>query len=408
MKICAVQTKPHRGDVRANLRDHLRALHHAARLGADAVIFPELSLTGYEPALAHTLAAPIGDSRLDPLQAWADAHGVTIGAGVPTPAPDGVRISMALFQPHAPRRVYSKQLLHDDERPYFVEGQGHAQVRVGDVALGFGICYEALQRAHIAQAVEQGADVYIASVAKHQRGVERAHAHFAQSADAFTTPILMANSVGPCDDFVSAGQSAAWSATGARLCALDTHREGVVVYDTARQRAAAHALTVERAVLAEVDALFDMYQRGRRALDARGIYQWTDAYPTRAIVEGDVRRGILHALKLGPELIGAVHLSEEQDAEYSAVRWAMDDPAPLVVHRLVVDPAHQRLGYAGRLMAFAEAFAQERGYASVRLDVYSQNMQAIALYTRRGYVPRGDVRFHGRAHPFHCMEKALG
>ena len=56
--ISAAQTCPVKGDVNANLDEHLRLIDLAASEGAQVVVFPELSLTGYEIELASGLASP--------------------------------------------------------------------------------------------------------------------------------------------------------------------------------------------------------------------------------------------------------------------------------------------------------------------------------------------------------------
>ncbi|MGH2830821.1 MAG: nitrilase-related carbon-nitrogen hydrolase, partial [Actinomycetota bacterium] len=48
--IAVAQTSPVRGDVQANLEEHGRLVRVAAAEGAQLVVFPELSLTGYELA----------------------------------------------------------------------------------------------------------------------------------------------------------------------------------------------------------------------------------------------------------------------------------------------------------------------------------------------------------------------
>ena len=52
MKICAAQTRPFRGDVQRNIAKHKKIIDLAASNGADIIIFPELSLSGYEPKLS--------------------------------------------------------------------------------------------------------------------------------------------------------------------------------------------------------------------------------------------------------------------------------------------------------------------------------------------------------------------
>ncbi|HWS74929.1 MAG TPA: nitrilase-related carbon-nitrogen hydrolase, partial [Quisquiliibacterium sp.] len=138
MLIAAAQLRPVAGDVAGNLRAHAGLVSLAASRGAGLVFFPELSLTGYEPTLAARLAVdpgdPLPDSLLE-LQAQADAKGIVIAVGLPTRAPDGIRITMATLRPGASPWLYSKQWLHADESPYFVPGPGRAILRAGGHAI---------------------------------------------------------------------------------------------------------------------------------------------------------------------------------------------------------------------------------------------------------------------------------
>jgi len=120
MKIAVAQTKPVTGDIQRNIEQHKILINLAVSQGADTIIFPELSLTGYEPAMASALAIAPDDSRLDELSIASETAGITIGAGVPTRHPEGIRISMVLFQPGKSRRLYSKRYLHADEEPFFI------------------------------------------------------------------------------------------------------------------------------------------------------------------------------------------------------------------------------------------------------------------------------------------------
>ena len=54
MKICVAQTRPIKGDIQSNIDHHKRLIDLAVSNGADTVIFPELSLTGYEPESVYT------------------------------------------------------------------------------------------------------------------------------------------------------------------------------------------------------------------------------------------------------------------------------------------------------------------------------------------------------------------
>jgi ribosomal protein S18 acetylase RimI-like enzyme len=158
-----------------------------------------------------------------------------------------------------------------------------------------------------------------------------------------------------------------------------------------------------------VAAVWALVERCRDALARVGVTQWDAVYPTRETVEDDVRRRALWMLEGAgagaDDIVGCVTLTEDQDPAYVTVAWTLPEPA-LVVHRLCIDPAMQGRGRAHRLMDFAESHAAAHGYASIRLDAYTGNPRAVALYRRRGYREAGQVFFPRRTLPFYCFERS--
>ena len=67
MILASAQTKPKRGNFKGNLDDHYRLIKIASDKGADLIVFPEMSITGYEREKAHSLALSANDNRLDKL-----------------------------------------------------------------------------------------------------------------------------------------------------------------------------------------------------------------------------------------------------------------------------------------------------------------------------------------------------
>lgn len=237
MKICAAQIKPLRGDVPGNLSLHLQYINQAADAGVELIFFPELSLTGYEPELAGQLAMSVDDERLDVLQQVSDARKIIIGAGLPTAGGKGVCITMIWFQPDVPRTAYSKQYLHEDELPYFVPGSGQVFLEHSGITLAPAICYESLLPHHAAAASAGGAHIYLASVAKNAKGVEKALKHYPAIAAQYKMPVIMANCFGFCDNFESTGNTAVWDSKGVLLKVLDDGVPGLVIFDTETEKA---------------------------------------------------------------------------------------------------------------------------------------------------------------------------
>jgi predicted amidohydrolase len=231
MKICIAQTKPIKGNILANIEAHIRFIELALTLNSEVIFFPELSLTGYEPELAKKLATNQNDNRLDIFQETSDKNNIIIGLGLPTSTESKIRISMIIFEPNKPRQTYSKQQLHSDEYPYFENGVGQVIIETNDKNIAPAICYESLQPTHSENAFKLGADIYLASVAKPENGIEKAFKHYPAIAKQYSMPVLMANCVGLCDNFFSVGKSAVWTKEGELVGQLDDQTEGILIFD---------------------------------------------------------------------------------------------------------------------------------------------------------------------------------
>ncbi len=235
MKICVAQTRSITGDIQRNIESHKKFVALANANGADIIIFPELSLTGYEPALAETLATTQEDRRFDIFQEISDAGPLTIGVGVPTKQATGICISLVLFQPHQPRQTYAKQYLHPDEEEFFVSGQNFTGLIGGQANIALAICYELSIPDHAEQAFQRGAQVYIASVAKFANNIDKATKRLSEIAHTYARPVLMSNCVGHADGDVCVGQTSMWNDRGVLVGQLDDTREGIIIFDTNTQ-----------------------------------------------------------------------------------------------------------------------------------------------------------------------------
>jgi predicted amidohydrolase len=230
MRIAVAQTRPFKGDILQNIEAHIQFIGLAGAERADTIVFPELSVTGYEPELAAGLAMTAADVRLDIFQTLSDRYSMTIGVGVPTTDGAGVRITELIFQPGQLRQAYSKRYLHADEQPYFVCGAEAGLLRDGKIALA--ICYEVSVPAHSEQAHRGGAEIYLVSVAKTKAGMDGAAETLAGIARRYSMTVLVSNCVGHCADFECGGRSAVWSREGVMLAQLDGIEEGILVLDT--------------------------------------------------------------------------------------------------------------------------------------------------------------------------------
>lgn len=234
MKICVAQTRAIKGDIQSNIDNHKKLIDLAVFNGADTVIFPELSITSYEPELAKALATTQEDSRFNDFQTIADTKQITIGVGVPTKNNTGICISMILFQPHQVRQTYSKQYLHSDEEEFFIRGH-HTGLIGNKNKIALAICYELSVPEHSENAFQNGAEFYIASVVKSVDQVNKAIEILSGIATKYSMTVLMSNCVGQADGMECGGRTSIWNNKGLLVGQLDETNEGVLIIDTDTQ-----------------------------------------------------------------------------------------------------------------------------------------------------------------------------
>jgi predicted amidohydrolase len=231
MKISVAQNRPLIGNLDANIKSHEALVELAVSHGSALVIFPELSLPGYEPKIAAQVATTVEDPRFSSFQRLSDKHNIVIGAGMPIENENGITITMILFQPGQPRRTYSKKYLHEDEEPFFVSGENFPGFTVNDTRVALAICYEISIPEHVRDASKTDPVIYIASVAKFKRHMEKTIATLVETAKNYSMIVMMANCLGLCDGEECAGGSCAIDANGLMMDQLDDIREGVLTLD---------------------------------------------------------------------------------------------------------------------------------------------------------------------------------
>ncbi len=165
---------------------------------------------------------------------------------------------------------------------------------------------------------------------------------------------------------------------------------------------------IRKAKLPEIAEIVELTRACGKEMASRGIYQWNEYYPSRTVLENDIDRGELYLLEDSRVILGIIALTTIIDEEYKSVSWLTPNDNNLYVHRLAVDPEYQGLGYAQQLMSFAEAFALEGNFESIRLDTFSQNPRNQRFYEQRGYSRLGEVYFPNQSEdPFYCYELIL-
>ena len=177
MKVAIAQISPALGESRRNLTLHLDRAARARRAGADLVVFPELSLTGYLLLdLAHDLALDLRRASEVKRLAAASAK-IAILAGLVEETPEfRFHNTAALFEAgrlaHRHRKVYLPTYGMFDEGRYFAPGDRfrvHASPKLGRI--GVLVCEDAWHPSSAYVLAQGGVDLICIISAGPVRGV---------------------------------------------------------------------------------------------------------------------------------------------------------------------------------------------------------------------------------------------
>jgi predicted amidohydrolase len=155
LRLAVAQPPCTAGDVSANVVAHAVLVRAAA---ARVVVFPELSLTGYE------LAAPIletDDPRLGPLVDACAITGTIALAGAPVAGP---HIGVLAIDGTGVRIAYRKVNPGESESERFRPGPCPEVLEVDGWRLGLAVCRDTGIAAHAASTAALGIDAYVAGL----------------------------------------------------------------------------------------------------------------------------------------------------------------------------------------------------------------------------------------------------
>lgn len=229
-RIAAAQVGSAPGDVAANVATHAAAIEAAAARGVAVLVFAELSLTGYEPALAAELAMDPTDGRLEPLRALAARRRMDVVAGAPLRA-DAARphLGAIVFSADGTIRSYAKMTLGGDEGRYFVPGTERLALTAGGQTIGLAICADTSDPTHVEGYAAAGATIYAAGVFLTAEWYATDMPRLPAYAKRHGVLVVMANQGASTGSLASVGKSAVWTPDGTPLAQAPSAESALVM-----------------------------------------------------------------------------------------------------------------------------------------------------------------------------------
>jgi predicted amidohydrolase len=245
LDLCAAQYCSIAGELDANIDRHVQMMRRAAAEGVEFMLFPELSLTGYEPSCVRELALTPDSERLQPLRDAAKQLAITTVVGLPLRQPQGdsIWIGALVFFADGSQATYTKQHLHAGEERVFSAGEGGECVRLPSGLIALSVCADFTHASHAQAAARAGAGVYASSVLISESGYAQDSELLQGYAREYSLGVLMANHGGPSGGWTCAGRSAFWAPGGEQVVSAAGKGDCLVI--ARRRRGVWHGEVVE-------------------------------------------------------------------------------------------------------------------------------------------------------------------
>ena len=155
----------------------------------------------------------------------------------------------------------------------------------------------------------------------------------------------------------------------------------------------------------DIDEICGMVKAAIDVMEANGIHQWDEIYPTKEEFLDDIRGSNLFVGIKDTKIAVVFVLNKWQDPAYFSAEWTYKGEQFCVLHRLCVNPKFQNQGVAKETLYYIEEKLKNAGVRSIRLDAFTENPYALKLYKNFGYRTTGTADW--RKGKFFLMEKNL-
>jgi len=166
-------------------------------------------------------------------------------------------------------------------------------------------------------------------------------------------------------------------------------------------------MRVEKATSASILEVMYLLQHCIEDFNKNSVYQWNTSYPDYFRLLREIESETLYIIKSKGVCIGTITFDEQQEAPFETVEWKNKTDKFLFIHRIAVFPSWQKKGVGKLLIDFAESFAKENNYKSIRMDIASSSEHLIELYKLKGFDLAGEIQYPKQKEPFKCLEKVI-
>ncbi len=403
LRISAAQINCVVGDLVGNLARIRDSYDSAVLQGCDAVVFPELTITGYPPEDLLLRAAFIAQCAMF-VEQLASGIGTTSAiVGFPELHAGALYNSAAVMRDGGIVGVYRKQLLPNysvfDEARYFEPGTDIGQTfAIAGVQVGVTICEDAWSaNGPMTAQVAAGAEVCVnLNASPYLRGrLQARESMLSERAVQLGVPIVYCNLVGGQDELVFDGGSLVVNSSGAIAGRARQYEEDLLIADL-------HDLSQSR-LEPTFDAVREVYEA--LVLGTRDYVRKTGFHDVAVAMSGGIDSAIVAAIAvdaLGPEHVHGVLMPSRYSSDGSVTDAALEaQHLGIETYTVPIEAAHGAFesmlagAFAGTTVGLAEENMQARIRANVMMSISNKFNWMVLTTGNKSEMATGYATLYG-------------
>ncbi len=156
-------------------------------------------------------------------------------------------------------------------------------------------------------------------------------------------------------------------------------------------------MVIKRTGFEDIEHIMPIFEEARGTIAALGIDQWQNGYPSREVIEKDIKKAQSYCiLSDGGEIAGTFALIDDGEPTYDEIfdgKWLTGDGKDIyfAIHRVAISLKFRGQGISTRIIGFCAEKAKNRGKISLRIDTHEGNKVMRRMLEKHGFLHCGTI-----------------
>jgi predicted GNAT family N-acyltransferase len=153
---------------------------------------------------------------------------------------------------------------------------------------------------------------------------------------------------------------------------------------------------IRRTEIKDLGGIMPIFSEARGTIAALGIDQWQNGYPSRSVIEEDIKREQSFCVLSDGKIIATFALLLYGEPTYDEIfegKWLTGDEKGhyIAIHRVAIAISSRGSGISGKIIDFAAEIARSSGKRSLRIDTHEGNVVMRRMLEKNSFVHCGTI-----------------